>query len=241
MRKVHVVTVKAMSLCIEHLLVIKPFLSNPEKSHHSKIILPQACAHPRMLFPGCPESFFLFYPFSCQFWKQKHKWVWVNVQVMLSSLIQFLAVVFNPKTKNFRNQHFLYNDVILTLARAHAMNKVTLMFTPTWVKRDFPINVEKFNSCFSSGKENFSWYTVPILWFDKLGKFVVFSVLGDPPWPLYSRWGSWLVLKWIPHQETPLHPNTPAAPLAWLQISKGHLSQTFPAATAWAALVVTPP
>lgn len=81
---------------------------------------------------------------------------------MISSLIQFLAMIFNPKTKKFRNQPFLYSSVTLALARAHAVNKTVLMFIPTWVKRDFPNNVEKFNSCFSSGEENFSWYPVPI-------------------------------------------------------------------------------
>lgn len=63
-------------LCATHGIVftsIKTFLSKPGKSHHSERALPQACAHPRMLFLGCPKSFFLFYPFFCQSWKQKHK------------------------------------------------------------------------------------------------------------------------------------------------------------------------
>lgn len=113
-----------------------------------------------------------------------------------SSYLWFLTSRQKKSEMNF----FLYSNVTLELGRAHAVNKITLMFTLIWVKRDFPINVEKFNSYFSSGEENLSWYPAPILWFDRLGKFVILSVSGDQPGPLCSRWGSWLVLNWDPHQ-----------------------------------------
>lgn len=126
-------------------------------------------------------------------------------------------------------------------AGAHAMNKVTLMFTPTWAKRDFPIDVEKFNRCFSSREKNFSWYPLPILWFDRLGNFVILSVSGDPTRAclLQVRLLAGAELK-SPSGD-PTAPQCPNSTSEWIQIAKEHLSQTFPAATEWAALVATPP
>lgn len=118
MSKIHVVTFKAMSVQYRAVFTsLKTFLSKPGKSHHSKRALPQACAHPRMLFLGCPKSFFLFYPFSCRLWKQKHR----HMSQHTINTFFFVTIPswgFKPMTKKNQKSTFLYRNVTLPLGKA---------------------------------------------------------------------------------------------------------------------------
>lgn len=182
---------------------------------------------------------FILFPVNSEK-KNRNRWFYdSNVQETLYSLLQFLAQFFNPMTKKYRNPLFC-----TALSHFHLQGHVTWTkyhwCLLQYVSKEIFLLTWKiyFNMCFFYllRKKTFPDSLLPDP--GLMGrKFRLFAVSGDPQGPSLHQ------VKFLagpaPHQEAPLHPGAPVAPLAWPQIAKRQVSQAFPAAT-WAALITTP-